>query len=171
MHCVLCTAHCALCTVHCTGLGVNDGFFHLGKYSHIPSEGFKMAPESGSGGQGMVQVVAGGTICSAPTLQDDFCGTYAQACYPVLPSTDGATVTESYNAEFEYCGDKSTGSFSTANAGWFNRTVSSLKSATLNPIQSSSSREKLLTHTRTLSSALTDVRPFDDATAFEGHLV
>ena len=69
---------------------------HLGKYSHVPSEGFKYAPESGSGGQGTVQFVSAGTVCDAPTMTQDFCGTFGttldQPCYPVIPTTDGETV-------------------------------------------------------------------------------
>lgn len=113
-----------------SGVGVNDGSMHLGKYSHVPSEGFKYAPESGSGGQGTVQFVSAGTVCDAPTMTQDFCGTFGttldQPCYPVIPTTDGETVAQSYRAQFEYCGDVSTGSFATANVGWFNRTVSLL---------------------------------------------
>jgi hypothetical protein len=92
--------------------------FILGRFDYVPSDGFT----NGVGGNDVepAQFQSDGTNCPAPVMVPDYCGKFEQACTPLVDIA-GDTITQSFKAQFEYCGGKAAGDFYLGSAGWFVR--------------------------------------------------
>lgn len=93
--------------------------FILGRFDMLPSDGFS----NGVGGNDAEppQFSANGTNCPAPTIVPDNCGSFEQACTPLVDET-GDAVTQSFKSTYQYCGGKDAGDFTLGSAGWYSRT-------------------------------------------------
>jgi len=93
--------------------------FILGRFDMVPSDGFS----NGVGGNDAEppQFSANGTNCPAPTIVPDNCGSFEQACTPLVDEA-GDAVTQSFKSTYQYCGGKDAGDFTLGSAGWYNRT-------------------------------------------------